>query len=61
MDVVVSAVLHSNVPVNPVAVRVEVPSQWLTTLTPGAGGFVLGAAVPDPGRLVHPSTVWITV
>ena len=61
MDVVVSAVLHSNVPVKPVAERVEVPLQLLMTLTPGAGGVVLGAAVPDPGRLVHPFTVWVMV
>ena len=41
IEFVVWALLHSNVPVAPVAVSVDVPSQLLTTVTPGAGGTAL--------------------
>jgi hypothetical protein len=37
---VVWALLQSKVPVTPVAVSVDVPSQLLTTVTPGAAGTV---------------------
>ena len=37
------------------------PSQLSVTLMVGAAGVVLGLAAPDPGRLVHPVTVWVTV
>ena len=51
---VVAALLQSKVPVTPVAVSVEVPSQLSATVTPGAAGAVLGAAIPEPAGLVHP-------
>jgi hypothetical protein len=35
-------------------VNVEVPSQLFTTFTTGAVGVVLGAATPEPCKLVHP-------
>ena len=57
IEFVVAALLHSRVPVTPVAVSVDVPSQLLTTVTPGAAGAVLGAAVPDPAALVQPLRV----
>lgn len=56
---VVSPVLHSRDP-SAVVDRVD-DSHSLLTVTTGAGGTVLGAAVPLPGRLVHPSTVVVTV
>ena len=61
MEAVVAPVLHSRVPVYPVAVSREVPSQLSVTFTTGAGGAVLGAAVPEPGRLTQPFTVCVTV
>jgi hypothetical protein len=60
MDDVDAPVLHSKVPAAPV-VSVEVPLQLSVTLTTGAAGVVLGAAVPLPGRLVQPSMVVVTV
>jgi hypothetical protein len=57
---VVSLLLHKNEPV-PVAVNADVPSQLFTTVTTGAGGVLLGAAVPDPPGLVHPFIVCVTV
>lgn len=60
MDVFVSPVLHNNDPVKPDAVSVELPQLFITE-TPGAFGIVLGAAIPLPASLVHPSTVWVTV
>lgn len=60
MEVVVAPVLHNNVPVKPLAVNVELP-QLLVTVTMGAVGIVLGAAVPLPAALVHPFTVCVTV
>jgi len=61
MLVVVSDVLHNKVPVNPEAVRSELPSQLLTTPTIGVPGFVFGADIPDPVVLVQPFTVCVTV
>ena len=61
MEAVVSLVLHNNVPVKAEAVSVEVPSQLSTTVTVGATGVVFGAAMPEPAKLVHPFTVWVTV
>jgi hypothetical protein len=53
-------VLHSSVP--PAVVdKVDEPSQLLTTVTEGAAGIVLGAAVPLPDALVQPLAVWVTV
>jgi hypothetical protein len=49
-------VLQSNVPVKPLAVNTEFP-QLSTTLTVGADGIALGAAVPLPDGLVQPFTV----
>jgi hypothetical protein len=44
------------------AVNVEVPSQLFTTFTTGAVGVVLGAATPEPCKLVHPlALVVVTV
>ncbi|MNR62271.1 hypothetical protein D3C85_1842490 [compost metagenome] len=57
---VVAPVLHNNVPMA-VVDKVDVPSQLSTTVTLGADGVVLGAAVPLPDRLVHPFTVVVTV
>ena len=41
--------------------KVDVPLQLSTTVTLGANGVVLGAAVPLPAGLVHPFTVAVTV
>jgi hypothetical protein len=42
--------------------NVEVPSQLFTTFTTGAVGVVLGAATPEPCKLVHPlALVVVTV
>jgi hypothetical protein len=61
MEVVVSPVLHNNAPVNPVAVKTELP-QLLATITPGVDTEEFnGAAIPFPGKLVHPFTVCVTV
>jgi hypothetical protein len=54
-------VLHNKVPVYSDAVNV-VPSQLFTTFTTGAVGVVLGAATPEPCKLVHPlALVVVTV
>ena len=55
-DIVVAPLLHNKDPVKPPAVKAELP-QLLTTVTAGAEGIVLGAAIPLRGTLVHPSTV----
>jgi len=62
IEAVVSPVLQRKVaPVTPVAVSTEFP-QLFTTVTTGAAGITFGAAVPEPGRLVHPfGAVWVTV
>ena len=60
IDALEEPVLHSKLP--PAFVdRVEVPLQLFTTVTTGVAGVVLGAAVPDPGKLVQPPTVVVTV
>ena len=52
----VEPVLHSKLP--PAVVdKVDVPSQLFTTVTTGADGTTLGAAMPDPAALVQPFTV----
>ena len=56
----VAPVLQSNVP-EAVVDNVEVLLQLLVTVTTGAAGMVLGAAVPLPDELVQPSTVCVTV
>jgi putative N-acetylmannosamine-6-phosphate epimerase len=56
---VVSFVLHNKLPVAAVD-NVDVP-QLLTNVTVGADGAVFGAADPEPGRLVQPFTVCVTV
>ena len=60
MEAVVAPVLHSSVPVAAVD-KVDVLLQLFTTVTTGAAGVVFGAAVPLPGKLVHPFTVVVTV
>ena len=63
---VVWVLLHSKVPVAPVAVSVDVPSQLFTTVTPGAAGtaftdkvyVALAAAHGAPNGL---SVVTVTV
>jgi hypothetical protein len=52
-------VLHSSVPAA-VVDKVDEP-QLSDTVTAGADGVVLGAAVPLPDPLVQPFTVWVTV
>ena len=34
---------------------------WIVTLAVGAVGAVFGEAVPEPGKLVQPFTVWVRV
>ncbi len=58
-DDVVAPVLHNNEPVAEVE-SVELP-QLFTTVTAGVAGVALGAAVPLPAALVHPSAVIVTV
>jgi hypothetical protein len=55
--------IHQCSIINPVADadNVEVPSQLFTTFTTGAVGVVLGAATPEPCKLVHPLLVVVTV
>ena len=60
IDVVVAPLLHNNVPVNEPAVNTELP-QLLVTVTTGADGVGMGAAIPLPAGLVHPFTVCVTV
>jgi len=56
---VVAPVLHNSVP-EAVVDKIDDP-QLSTTVTTGAEGISLGAAVPLPGVLVQPSTVVVTV
>jgi hypothetical protein len=56
---VAAPVFHSRVPAA-VVDRVDDP-QLFTTVTNGAAGTVLGAAVALPGKLVHPFSVVVTV
>jgi hypothetical protein len=58
MDAVVSFVDHSKFV--PLVDKTEFP-QLLLTVTTGAEGTVIGAAVPEPAELVHPPTVCVTV
>ncbi len=60
MVVVVSFVLHNNVP-DAVVDNVAVPLQLFTTLTIGVAGVVFGAATPEPAALTQPFTVVVTV
>ena len=62
MEVEVAPVLHNKVPVKLLAVKTEVP-QLLVTVTVGAGGTTLGAAMPTAPKLEQPVTVldWVTV
>ena len=58
IEVVVSEVLHNKVPVNPVAVSVEVPSQLSTTATPGAVGAAgAGSSVTLVGKEIQPAAL----
>ena len=58
IDVVVSPVDHNKL--LPEVVNNELP-QLSVTLTTGADGIAIGAAVPVPTALVHPLTVCVTV
>jgi putative N-acetylmannosamine-6-phosphate epimerase len=60
IDEVEAPVLHNKVPVA-IVDNVEVPLQLSTTFTTGVDGVVLGAAVPVPGKLLQPFTVFVTV
>jgi hypothetical protein len=60
IDELVEPLLHNSEPVKPEAVNTELP-QLLVTVTAGADGVAIGAAVPLPAVLVHPLTVWVTV
>ncbi len=60
MDGVVAPVLHNKDPVTPDVVKTEF-SQLLTRSTAGAGGIILGAAIPLPAALLHPPTDCVTV
>ena len=58
MEGVVAPLLHSMVP--PAGIdKVELP-QLFATVTTGVAGLV-GAATPEPARLVQPLTVLVTV
>ena len=57
MDGVTAPVLHNNVPVNPSAVRVELPQSSTTAIVGVATTEFNGAANPLPVSLVHPLTV----
>lgn len=59
IDEVVAPLLHNRFPVATVD-KVEEP-QLLTTVTTGAVGITAGAAIPDPGKLVQPLLVCVTV
>jgi hypothetical protein len=54
MDGVVAPLLHDKDPVILDAVSTELP-QLLATVTVGAAGIILGAAMPLPFALTHPS------
>ena len=58
IDSVVSPVFHNKEPLNPEAVRTELP-QLFTTSIVGANGMTLGTAAPLPGALVHPFRVCV--
>jgi hypothetical protein len=60
IDELVEPLLHNSEPVNPEAVKTELP-QLFATVTVGADGVAIGAAVPLPLVLVQPVTVWVTV
>lgn len=60
IDGVVALLLQRIVPVVLEAVRVEVP-QSFETVTVGAAGVAFGADTPDPGTLVQPFALLVTV
>ena len=60
MLAVAAPLLHNNVPVKPVAVRSELPSQLFTTVTEGVPGVAFIVTVPEP-EPVHPLTPSVTV
>ena len=59
IELVVSPVLHSKLPAEAVDI-VELP-QLSASVTTGADGVALGAAVPVPNALTQPFTVCLTV
>jgi hypothetical protein len=56
----VAPVLHNRLP-DAVVDKVEVPLQLFTTFTIGVSGVAPGVARPEPGKLVQPPTVAVTV
>ncbi len=59
IEAVVALLLHNKIPVA-VVDNVELP-QLSITLTMGDGGVTLGAAIAEPGRLLQPFIVCVTV
>ena len=60
MELVEAPVLHKSDPAVFVE-RVEVPLQLSATVTIGVAGIDFGAAMPDPGALLQPLMVVVTV
>ena len=59
MLLVVSPLIHNKEP-GAVVDKVELP-QLFETVTSGVAGVTSGAATPEPGWLLQPSAVWVTV
>ena len=57
MDGVVSPVLHNKVPVKAPAVNSELPQLSTTVMVGEVTEEIIGAAMPLPWALMHPSTV----
>ena len=60
IDEPVEPVLHNKLPPD-VVDKVDVPLQLSTTVTTGVAGAEPGAAMPEPGALVQPFTVCVTL
>ncbi len=60
MEAALEPVLHNRSPDASVD-RVDVPSQLSTTVTTGVAGADFGSAMPDPGALLQPLMVVVTV
>lgn len=53
--------LQVRAPVKPEAVMTELPQLSVTVISGVGTTAVIGAATPEPGRLIHPLTVCVTV